>query len=603
MSARGAYGSAWAARSRRATSSGSSLTVGVEGPSGFDSETGHSPRDFHSGPTFEPGAGHSLGSPLHNGPNANFPAFGKPPFPGQPPAAEIPPAATRPIPIGLGGSHPIQQQGSGMYHSRSDSGQEDSETSSSHKAGNGGVVASGGSGSGSGGQALRHQRSQSNMTTPSTPLVQRNMAAGGAGGHFPAPAAVASGNNNGQQQLYTSQQGSPSSTTQPVQWKKALYERQPFDDNYVDHARFLAEMKKNAFVKEYPYLEIVRDMFAIVQQLSITVIFVMVYQAVHEQMISRVQMLTMNAILVLCGVVFYVAKQQSDAAKAKERDRAARLALVGETFLQPGLASALREGSTPGRDATSVSGGEVASRRSDGRTPPRSGTNQQAPTTQSSVAANGGAAAASKPRFLSMSSSSFDDGTVTVFGCIRQGIVLTLTLLLLAPIFRTLTQTYTSDTIRALCIGLLFIHNVFADYNYINGYSSKFEQNVAGNAALFATVLLASRIQSPSYASTLIGFGVLMFTLSPIIRHHLKKVAVEAHVALTFTLYGVAIGCLIGNTPLLAGVFVAAIVSIVLIIPWAFVVMQRQYKFQISGPWDEAKPVNSTAAAEWANAR
>ena len=368
-------------------------------------------------------------------------------------------------------------------------------------------------------------------------------------------------------------------------WKRALYERQPFDDNYVDPEQFLEKMRKNAHIKQYPYLVIVRDMFALVQQISITVIFVVVFVAVHSQAISLAQMVGMNTLILLVSVAVYLALHEPT-----------RTNPTATFYDMPHRHSSAIDHASPSRGArgglasdesTTVTRGSKDKKSSGAHSPP-------APIAKTGTVA-------SLETKDSSSTAIHNEDEVTFMGCVRQGVVFTCVLLILAPIFKTMTASYTSDTIQALCILLLFIHNVLTDYNYINGYKTKFEQNMAGNAALFSSVLLASRIQSPAYASMLIGFGVQCFTLSPLLRHHLKRQSVEGHVALTFTLCGIAIGCLINFSPILAALFVTAVVSMVFVIPWAFVWMQRRYKFQINGPWDEAKPVNSAAAAEWAN--
>jgi phosphatidylinositol glycan class C protein len=146
----------------------------------------------------------------------------------------------------------------------------------------------------------------------------------------------------------------------------------------------------------------------------------------------------------------------------------------------------------------------------------------------------------------------------------------------------------------------MFVHILATDYEYLNVYHGKYEHNLSINAATFGSIVMASRIRSPMFGGALITFGILCFTLSPILRHKIKKFSVIAHVAVTFSLSGIAIGCLL-NVPLLAVTFTTAVLFISFIIPWFFVKLQKHAKLQINGPWDEAKPQNSAAAAEWAN--
>ncbi len=50
-----------------------------------------------------------------------------------------------------------------------------------------------------------------------------------------------------------------------VPWRKVLYERQPFPDNYVDQ-RFLEELRRNIRVRQYRYWAVVRETGLIAQQ-------------------------------------------------------------------------------------------------------------------------------------------------------------------------------------------------------------------------------------------------------------------------------------------------------------------------------------------------
>ncbi|XP_067830200.1 phosphatidylinositol N-acetylglucosaminyltransferase subunit C isoform X1 [Heptranchias perlo] len=50
-------------------------------------------------------------------------------------------------------------------------------------------------------------------------------------------------------------------------WKKVLYERQPFPDNYVDGS-FLEELRKNIYVRQYQFWSVVCESGMVVQQLS-----------------------------------------------------------------------------------------------------------------------------------------------------------------------------------------------------------------------------------------------------------------------------------------------------------------------------------------------
>ncbi|XP_030628676.1 phosphatidylinositol N-acetylglucosaminyltransferase subunit C [Chanos chanos] len=58
-----------------------------------------------------------------------------------------------------------------------------------------------------------------------------------------------------------------------VPWRKALYVRQPFPDNYVDR-RFLEELQRNIRVRQYCYWPVVREAGLVAQQVSCVAVFV-----------------------------------------------------------------------------------------------------------------------------------------------------------------------------------------------------------------------------------------------------------------------------------------------------------------------------------------
>ena len=58
-----------------------------------------------------------------------------------------------------------------------------------------------------------------------------------------------------------------------VPWRKVLWERQPFPDNYVD-GRFLEELRRNEGIRQYRYWAVVKEAVLVGQQLSCVAIFI-----------------------------------------------------------------------------------------------------------------------------------------------------------------------------------------------------------------------------------------------------------------------------------------------------------------------------------------
>ncbi|RNF10197.1 phosphatidylinositol N-acetylglucosaminyltransferase subunit C [Trypanosoma conorhini] len=65
---------------------------------------------------------------------------------------------------------------------------------------------------------------------------------------------------------------SSAASAAPV-WRKVLYERQPFEDNYVDPEKFMLGLRENVNLKTYEYGKVVLDTFVVVQQLTFVVFF------------------------------------------------------------------------------------------------------------------------------------------------------------------------------------------------------------------------------------------------------------------------------------------------------------------------------------------
>ena len=292
----------------------------------------------------------------------------------------------------------------------------------------------------------------------------------------------------------------------PPTWRKVLYEKQPFEDNYVD-AAFMEQLRTNTHLRALKYRDILRSAMAILQQLNLVVLFLVTYASTLKGVLTPANLVVADAALIGIAMVCYV-------------------------------------GLTDGRFSLR-----------------------------------------------------------TLFEPAKKTAVVSGVLVLLGPMFHTLTRSYTDDTIWALSILLGFIHVVFADYDYLNAHTTDYTHNLSMNAAIVAVALLGSRVENPVASAALIGIGILVFTLSPILRHHVRRASVETHEASALILCGIAIGCLVQLNPLVAAVFVVAVLVLTVAVPLFFVrVQSSKYKTQIQGPWDEAKPQNSAAAAEWANA-
>ncbi|KAG5462728.1 MAG: LOW QUALITY PROTEIN: phosphatidylinositol N-acetylglucosaminyltransferase-domain-containing protein [Olpidium bornovanus] len=260
-------------------------------------------------------------------------------------------------------------------------------------------------------------------------------------------------------------------------WRKLLYIKQNYPDNHVD-VTFLEEMQKNVNVRSYKYWEVVCDTGVIVQQISSIVVFVAIFIYLYFEVLLPITLTTIGTTLTGAGYVFWdLSSRKADPSFEHKRKKVAKGALL-----------------------------------------------------------------------------------------------FSLTLLGLSPILKTLTKDSSSDSIWALAVCLFLANLLFHDYRSSNrtnitwavsGLSVVLVQNVPSafrdlhshaprsllavlghrfpgsfslNAAIFASVLLASRLSSNMHVFSLLAFAVEWFALFPILRRHLKvayRYFASYHVILT----------------------------------------------------------------------
>ncbi|KAJ8300125.1 hypothetical protein KUTeg_021644, partial [Tegillarca granosa] len=92
-------------------------------------------------------------------------------------------------------------------------------------------------------------------------------------------------------------------------WRKILYENQNVPDNYVDET-FLYELKKNLYIRNYDYWNVVRESGEVTQQISSVCLFVLVYIFMNEKTLSPEYLVAMATLFTVVGYIFniYVTK-------------------------------------------------------------------------------------------------------------------------------------------------------------------------------------------------------------------------------------------------------------------------------------------------------
>ncbi|XP_019714987.1 phosphatidylinositol N-acetylglucosaminyltransferase subunit C [Hippocampus comes] len=274
-----------------------------------------------------------------------------------------------------------------------------------------------------------------------------------------------------------------------VAWRKVLWERQPYPDNYVDQ-RFLEELRRNEGLRQYRYWAVVREAGLVGQQLSCVAIFITLWLYMEQGLLSPGTLLLISLASSLLGYGLYQA-----------------LASQAEPVLQPRTCWA---------DLQSVT------------------------------------------IFLSF-----------IFG--------------FSPVLKTLTESVSTDTVYAMSAVMLLAHLVSFPYTHTSPPGS-----LSLNAALFASVCLASRLPGALHTFTMLSCALMVFALWPCLLRRVKNGAPHHFAAVCVGVCAAGVGGLASRWPGGAVILALALATVILLCPWLLVQLQR-HKDNIHGPWDEAE--------------
>jgi len=185
---------------------------------------------------------------------------------------------------------------------------------------------------------------------------------------------------------------------------------------------------------------------------------------------------------------------------------------------------------------------------------------------------------------------------------LTNGFLLAILLRFVASILRTLTASYSSDTVQALAIAGMIVHVLACDYSYANGKQTAIAitgststslrpifqgGSISLNAALFSTTMLVSRLSSNLTAYFFVTQAIVAFCFYPATRH---AVAAAFHPSTSPALWLVTGGVVAATLVLLQQPRQIALVSltllmIFLVVPcWKYVL--QHHKVLVRGPWD-----------------
>ncbi|GLT42090.1 hypothetical protein SLA2020_161100 [Shorea laevis] len=167
-------------------------------------------------------------------------------------------------------------------------------------------------------------------------------------------------------------------------------------------------------------------------------------------------------------------------------------------------------------------------------------------------------------------------------------------LYVLAPIYQTLTRSISSDSIWAVTFSLLLLHLFLHDYSgsTITAPGALKNPNLTScislNASVVASVFIASRLPSRVHVFAIMLFSLQVFLFAPLITYCIKKYSFRLHLVFSVGLMGVTLALVYALHPLVFVLLLGMFIFVTAVCPYWLIRIQA-YKFEINGPWDEAK--------------
>ncbi|KAI1876190.1 hypothetical protein JX265_000561 [Neoarthrinium moseri] len=387
-------------------------------------------------------------------------------------------------------------------------------------------------------------------------------------------------------------------------WKKILWVKQSFPDNYTDATTFLDSLQRNPRLQPYEFWPLVADTTVIVQQVCSVTIFVVCFVGIFTERVSPVTIVGWSSFATFLGWLlwdWWIGQEGEDEVLQRQnslRSRSARQARQenarnSTATTTPSAASSVTNlGST---ERTQSQGNLVAMRQHHGGS---------ATSLQSSTSHNSHQGRHGEPQDgpSHRPSSPLRGGRLGLrLSTIKSAILIYFTILGLSPILKSLTRSTSPDSIWAMSFWLLAINIFF--YDYSGGVGVKFPASLSTNAALMASTVLASRLPSTGQVFSLTLFSIEVFGLFPVFRRYARHRSWQYHVALSVLLVigaGGGVGLILsdrkdGTFPWrsgLLGVLVGVLIAVMAMgaSSWWLIGLQK-YKNAMNGPWDAARPI------------
>lgn len=181
-----------------------------------------------------------------------------------------------------------------------------------------------------------------------------------------------------------------------------------------------------------------------------------------------------------------------------------------------------------------------------------------------------------------------DEGKLMLTRSLHTTLLFGVYLRITAPVLRTLTSSFSEDTIHALAITFSTIHLVFHDYAYVSSTTGSFSGTVSLSAAMFTAIILASRLSNVEVVVAFLLLAVIFFALFPDTARLVKNKSQRLFLLLTGLQWlGASITLFYLDKTLLVA-YEVGMFCLWLLGPYLYYHMQV-YKKSMRGPWDIAE--------------
>jgi phosphatidylinositol glycan class C protein len=256
------------------------------------------------------------------------------------------------------------------------------------------------------------------------------------------------------------ERGRSSSRRRKGVWKKLLWVKQSYPDNYTDEYTFLDHLQRNPRLQPYEFWRLVADSTVIVQHVCSVIIFICCFTGIFQERVSPVTVVSWGSGGTVLGWIlwdFWVGLEEEAQKKAEEAEASFGEGEDGSSASSATSASAPKEKDTLG--PPQLNGNVLTGQSSAGLGHP-TGASTFASYSQ----------VPPYPNYVASMSPRNQQRAATV----KSAFLIYCALLGLSPILKSLTKSTTSDSIWAMSAWLMGINVAFFDYG--GGVGAKYVQ-------------------------------------------------------------------------------------------------------------------------------